>query len=174
MRGAGMRLNLDIRRHWKCPVCAAERRLPATVTTVRCGCAGGPMMQLVEAMRRSREISAPPTGVLEFDLSLDPVTIPENLPVPDPSTRRGPRPRRGAAPEAPPAKESNERGGPPRHNGPRGKAPPQETPAPPATPAASVESAAEPTDAPEDDFGAGLDASIPDEAGNEGTTPEAT
>jgi len=105
MRGAGLRLNVDVRRHWKCPVCGAERRQPATVTTVKCGCAARAQMQLIEGQRRDRGIVPPPDPVLEFDLSNDPVTIPENLPVPDPNQRfgrSGPRNRRPGPPGGPP------------------------------------------------------------------------
>ena len=105
MRGAGLRLNVDVRRHWRCPACGAERRLPATVTSVRCVCSGNPHLQLVEGQRRDRTPVPLPDMVLEFDLSNDPVTIPENLPVPDPNQRMGrpgPRGRRHGGPDQPP------------------------------------------------------------------------
>ena len=104
-----MRLNVDVRRHWRCPACRAERRLPATVTTVKCACAGTPQMQLVEGQRRDRTPVPLPEMVLEFDLSADPVTIPENLPVPDPNQRMGrpgPRGRRHGGPDQGPPSQS--------------------------------------------------------------------
>lgn len=115
MRGAGLRLNVDVRRHWRCPACSAERRLPATVTTVKCVCAGNPQMRLVEGQRRDRTPAPLPEMVLPFDLSDEPVTIPENLPVPDPNQRIGrpnPRGRRHGGPDqapppAPPASSTS-------------------------------------------------------------------
>lgn len=105
MRGAGLRLNVDVRRHWRCAACGADRRLPATVTSVKCICTGNPQMQLLEGQRRDRMPTPPPDMVLEFDLSDEPVTIPENLPVPDPNQRMGrpgPRGRRHGGPDLPP------------------------------------------------------------------------
>lgn len=131
MRGAGLRLSLDIRRHWKCAACGAERRLPATVTTVRCQCTGQPQMKLVESQRRGRTIAEPPNPVLEIDLTDEPVSIPENLPIPEPNPRFSRGHGRGHHQQAPPpqgpppgpdaaAPETAERPGkgrPPRNGG---------------------------------------------------------
>ena len=66
MRGAGQRLDNDVRRVWKCAACGAERKVGAQVTTVRCQCAGRPAMKLVEAMRRERPLKEPTSPYLEF------------------------------------------------------------------------------------------------------------
>jgi hypothetical protein len=66
MRGAGLRLDNDVRRVWRCAACGAERKVGAQVTTVRCQCAGRPAMKLVEAMRRERPLKEPTSPYLEF------------------------------------------------------------------------------------------------------------
>ena len=69
MRGAGMRLGLDVRRLWRCPQCGAERKLPADVTTVRCSaCSGSPFMQIVEPQRRPRPTPKPLNPFITIDL----------------------------------------------------------------------------------------------------------
>ncbi len=66
MRGAGLRLDNDVRRVWQCAVCGAERKVGAQVTTVRCQCAGRPAMKLIEAMRRERPLKELSSPYLEF------------------------------------------------------------------------------------------------------------
>ena len=44
MRGPGYRLDLDVRRVWRCPQCGKERRLGGEVTAVACAC--GKAMQI--------------------------------------------------------------------------------------------------------------------------------
>jgi len=66
MRGAGLRLDIDVRRVWHCAACGAERRVGAQVTTVRCQCAGRPAMKLVEGMRRERPLKELGSPYLEF------------------------------------------------------------------------------------------------------------
>lgn len=52
MRGLNFRQKSDIRRHWRCPECGVERKAPASVTVLRCGCAKSqPFMKLVEPQR---------------------------------------------------------------------------------------------------------------------------
>jgi len=48
MRGPGVRLDLDVRRVWKCPACQLVRRVSGDLTAIRCHCAGEPWMQLVD------------------------------------------------------------------------------------------------------------------------------
>jgi hypothetical protein len=89
MRGPGMRLGLDVRRLWRCPQCAAERKLPADVTSVRCSaCSNAPFMQIVEPPRHPRPTPKP----LNPFLTIDPDT-------PDPddprSTSASPAPAEG-------------------------------------------------------------------------------
>lgn len=66
MRGAGQRLDNDVRRLWRCATCGVERKVGAQVTTVRCQCAGRPAMKLVEAMRRERPFKELSSPYLEF------------------------------------------------------------------------------------------------------------
>ena len=66
MRGAGLRLDNDVRRVWQCAACGAERKVGAQVTTVRCQCAGRPAMKLIEAMRRERPLKELSSPYLEF------------------------------------------------------------------------------------------------------------
>lgn len=66
MRGAGLRLNNDVRRTWRCAVCGAERRAGAFVTAVRCECAGNPSMKLVEGRRLERPLKEAVSPYLEF------------------------------------------------------------------------------------------------------------
>jgi hypothetical protein len=55
MRGPGFRLNLDVRRVWRCPKCGRERRLLGDVVALRCGCVEeGVCMQIVSEPRRRR------------------------------------------------------------------------------------------------------------------------
>lgn len=67
MRGAGLRLNIDVRRLWRCAACGAERKVGAEVTTVDCQCAGRPTMKLVEGMRRERPLKELTTTYMEFE-----------------------------------------------------------------------------------------------------------
>lgn len=49
MRGPGLRLPLEVRRTWRCPRCAAERKVPGDVVQVRCLCVpDGVTMKLVQ------------------------------------------------------------------------------------------------------------------------------
>ncbi len=66
MRGAGLRLDNDVRRVWQCAACGAERKVGAQVTTVLCRCVGRPAMKLVEAMRRERPLKELSSPYLEF------------------------------------------------------------------------------------------------------------
>ena len=55
MRGPTIRIQNDIRRTWRCPVCGYERRAHANQTTIRCHCQkAGPFMKLVEEKRKPR------------------------------------------------------------------------------------------------------------------------
>jgi hypothetical protein len=55
MRGPGIRLDLDVRRRWRCPACGAERKTHGDVTSVACQCSpDAPLMLYVEAARPRR------------------------------------------------------------------------------------------------------------------------
>ncbi len=64
MRGPTIRLKYDVRRHWKCPECGAERRVSATETAIRCVCSSGVQMKLVETQRYVRATPEPIDFVL--------------------------------------------------------------------------------------------------------------
>gem|GEM_PF-1903191 len=66
MRGAGLRLDIDVRRVWRCAACGAERRVGAQVTVVRCQCDGRPAMKLIEGQRKERPLKELGSPYLEF------------------------------------------------------------------------------------------------------------
>ncbi len=127
MRGAGLRLDNDVRRVWQCAACGAERKVGAQVTTVRCQCAGRPAMKLIEAMRRERPLKELSSPYLEF------VFEPGELAPPRSQVEEAPPPPvddlpRDAVTSAAMESEVNE-GGPPPPEGTRpGTAPPQRPP----------------------------------------------
>lgn len=83
MKGPGLRVNLDVRRLWRCPRCAAERRAEASVTTLRCGCATDPpRMQLVEVRRHVRPEPKPLDLVLNLDPDAPDAEAPEETTAP--------------------------------------------------------------------------------------------
>jgi type IV secretory pathway VirB10-like protein len=80
MKGPGMRIDLDVRRHWRCPGCGTERHTPGQVTFVRCHfCKDHPAMSLLEQPRPLREPS-PPLDLI-IDLHPDDVDAPAFVPV---------------------------------------------------------------------------------------------
>ncbi|MFG0333599.1 MAG: hypothetical protein ACF8TS_09580 [Maioricimonas sp. JB049] len=71
MKGPGLRLDLEVRRLWRCPKCGFERRVPARQVTVTCGCTdSGTFMQLIEPKRAVR--AEPPPLDLFLDIDLGP------------------------------------------------------------------------------------------------------
>jgi hypothetical protein len=55
MRGPGIRLDLDVRRKWLCPVCGMERKTQGDVTAVECQCSpAAPQMRLIDSIRTPR------------------------------------------------------------------------------------------------------------------------
>jgi hypothetical protein len=55
MRGPGLKLDLDVRRLWTCPVCHQQRRLPGDIASPLCPCRdGGVIMQLTADSRLLR------------------------------------------------------------------------------------------------------------------------
>jgi hypothetical protein len=69
MKGPGLRIDIDVRRVWRCPVCGTMRRTPGDVTTLRCGCKpGGTLMQPVESRRRDRPVPQAVDPYIEIDL----------------------------------------------------------------------------------------------------------
>lgn len=64
MRGPGIKLDLDVRRLWTCPVCHKQRRLPGHVASPLCPCSeNGVVMQLTadsKLLRRAERITPLP------------------------------------------------------------------------------------------------------------------
>lgn len=88
MRGAGLRLHIDVRRLWRCPACGAQRRLGAEVTSVSCQCTGRPSMQLIEQQRRERPFKELTSTFLEFEFAPGELNPPRSREEsPQPTTR---------------------------------------------------------------------------------------
>ncbi|QDU38150.1 hypothetical protein Mal4_24730 [Maioricimonas rarisocia] len=69
MKGPGLRLDLEVRRLWRCPTCGVERRVPARQVTVTCGCTdSGTFMQLIEPKRAVRAEPPPLDPFLDIEL----------------------------------------------------------------------------------------------------------
>ncbi|MBM3969753.1 MAG: hypothetical protein FJ302_07815 [Planctomycetes bacterium] len=55
MKGPGLRIDVDVRRAWSCPVCGLGARLTMDITAPRCSCVrGGVPMKLAEGQRPGR------------------------------------------------------------------------------------------------------------------------
>lgn len=55
MKGPGLRIDVDVRRAWRCPVCGQSARLAMDVTAPRCPCVrDGVPMKLAEGQRPGR------------------------------------------------------------------------------------------------------------------------
>jgi hypothetical protein len=68
MKGPGMRLDLDVRRVWRCPACGHERRTSGDRTMVPCtACPERPLMSLVERKRTPRPLRPLPDVLIAFD-----------------------------------------------------------------------------------------------------------
>jgi hypothetical protein len=86
MKGPGLRVNLDVRRLWQCPLCGAERRAAASVTALRCGCTPErPRMRLVEVRRHVRPEPKPLDLVLDIDPDAPDAEAPDETAAPAPA-----------------------------------------------------------------------------------------
>jgi hypothetical protein len=170
MRGPGYRLDLDVRRVWRCPRCGKERRLGGEVTAVTCIC--GQSMNLVEE-RRPRGHTVQPLVSRELTVESFALTE-EELARPIPT-----RPPREVAAEAnaPTVLESHGRtpSHPPRRPRRGGGVPGAEMETSAAVPPVVEDSPIEPDSvdassaAPSDEvFGAGLDETAPREPNSVG------
>lgn len=78
MKGPGVRLDLDVRRIWKCPQCGLLRKTAGSVSATICRCQpDGVWMSLVEPPRPKREKRAPAQPIPDDDadsLSADAAT----------------------------------------------------------------------------------------------------
>ena len=162
MKGPGLRIEIDVRRAWRCPVCGQSARLTMDITAPRCPCVrDGVPMKLAEGQRPGRLDLRPDLrsmldriqGGEEFPRMTSPLTG-ESESGPggyggSKSRNRPPRPERSSDYADRPSRE-------PRPEEPQGAVTtePMASPAPP-------QAVAEPTPRPpvssdEDDFGAGL------------------
>jgi|GEM_PF-3540526 len=61
IKGPGLRIEMDVRRCWRCPACGREARVPAWETALRCACRSpGVWMKLIEPTPRPTPYVAPP------------------------------------------------------------------------------------------------------------------
>ncbi len=154
MKGPGMRLDLDVRRIWRCPSCDAERRTSGDRTALHCTvCSDRPLMTLIERARPVRPVAQPLD--LTIELHPDDVDAPPALPpgmtaepTPEPTTGES---QQDAAPEShtPPPRTKQTRPERQKRSGkrPNRRRPRRETTegAAPATPAAASPAAAAPS-----------------------------
>jgi hypothetical protein len=84
MKGPGMRLDLDVRRVWRCPACGRETRSEGQVVMRLCGCTKeGVAMRLVELPRPKPTVRLPEPADPDPDipeLADFPTDIPVNPP----------------------------------------------------------------------------------------------
>lgn len=113
MKGPGMRLDLDVRRVWKCPACGREARSEGHVVTRVCNCTReGVAMRLTEVPRPvpTVRLPTPDDDIPEF------ADFPTDIPVnPQPKkplaeTAEGFTPLRDEAPPLDEAQSTNDEG----------------------------------------------------------------
>ena len=84
MRGPGLKLDLDVRRLWTCPVCRQQRRLPGDVTSALCPCrdAGVPMQLTADArlLRRAERLTPLPYIKQAVSAPAEPALEAESVP----------------------------------------------------------------------------------------------
>lgn len=60
MKGPGVRIDIEVRRAWRCPVCGQNQRHTMDITHARCGCTReGVPMKLAEEQRPDRKALRP-------------------------------------------------------------------------------------------------------------------
>lgn len=172
MKGPGLRIDVDVRRPWRCPVCGQGARLPMDITAPRCPCVrDGVPMKLAEGQRPGRLALRPELrsmldrilGGEEFPRMASPLSSDsEGAPREAGSGGYGGSKPRNRPPR--PERAGGQSDRPPRE--PRPAAPqdsespmPMTTPAPPQ--AVSEPPPPKPAPPAEDDFGAGLSADEP-------------
>jgi hypothetical protein len=91
MKGPGMRLELDVRRVWRCPACSREARSEGGVVAKICGCTKeGVAMRLVELPRPKPTVWQPKPDDPDIpELADFPTDIPVN-PIPKPPRAQDP------------------------------------------------------------------------------------
>jgi hypothetical protein len=87
MKGPGMRLDLDIRRVWRCPACGREARSEGQIVTRFCGCTKeGIAMRLVEVPRPMPTVRIPQPSEHDPDIP-ELADFPTDIPVNPPPQR---------------------------------------------------------------------------------------
>jgi hypothetical protein len=73
VKGPGLRLDLEVRREWQCPVCGRRDRFEGAVVSALCPCrdAGVPM-KLVEPRRQVRKFEVPVRMAIPEPVALQP------------------------------------------------------------------------------------------------------
>lgn len=157
MKGPGLRIEIDVRRGWRCPTCGQKQRWPTDITAPRCYCVReGVPMKLDEGQRPQPHDVRP-----EIRSVLDRIQAGEVFPrmtsLITAESEAGTKPR-GRPPR--PERHDDRANDPPREPRPRtGSQPSAMTEAPPSPPAAAptMTTSARPASPPEeDDFGAGI------------------
>ena len=170
MKGPGLRIDVDVRRAWRCPVCGQNQRLTMDITAPRCLCVrDGVPMKLAEGLRPGRlslrtdlrSMLDRIQGGEEFPRLTSPLTSDSDAgPRDGGSGSYGGAKSRSRPPR--PERTGDRNDGPPRE--PRPQDMPSTATAEPVRPAAPSPSAAVPSPQPlitrenEDDFGAGIGA----------------
>lgn len=173
MKGPGLRIEIDVRRAWCCPVCGQGARLTMDITAPRCPCVrDGVPMKLVEGQRPGRLDLRP-----ELRSMLDRIQGGEEFPrMTSPLTEDSEGGAREGGPSGYGGSKSRNRPSRPERSGGYSDRPPREprpteapqavTPTEPMAAPAPPQLAAEPpprspTPPDEDDFGAGLSVGEP-------------
>lgn len=169
MKGPGLRIDVDVRRAWRCPVCGQGQRLAMDITAPRCPCVrDGVPMKLAEGQRPGRLDLRPELrsmldriqGGEEFPRLTSPLTSDSEGASRDggsggyggaKSRNRPPRPERSSGyPDRPPRE--------PRPAEPQVAVTTEAIAAPAPPPAVAEPPPPSPVSPDEDDFGAGLGA----------------
>lgn len=167
MKGPGLRIDVDVRRAWRCPVCGQSQRLGLGVTAPRCPCVrDGVPMKLTEEQRPDRKALRP-----ELRSMLDRIQAGEEFPrmtsLVSSDAEGGPREGGlggGSKPRNRPPRPERSGGSadrPPREplSAEPQRSPTAESTSSPVPPQVAAESSAQTSALPaEDDFGAGLNA----------------
>ena len=159
MKGPGLRIEIDVRRVWRCPTCGQNQRWPTDITAPRCFCVrDGVPMKLAEGQRSGRLYLRPELrsvvdriqGGEEIPRLMSPITAESDA---GPKSRsRPPRPERYDDRSHEPPREPR-----PQETSDSAMPEPLPTPPPPTMTTAAPEASPPQTpSAADDDFGAGL------------------
>jgi hypothetical protein len=162
MKGPGLRIDLDVRRVWRCAKCGKTVRTPVQVVAQRCACSDAPWMTLQPPVKR--EPFRPPVRepLPEIDAAPEhpvPATFAADVPIGEPSAAA--LPAAEPAPDGFPAESSLSVATiTPSATEPPAAPPEAAVAEPPASAPSGTEPA--PVHSPPDDFGAGLGDIVPE------------